>query len=169
MQRQKRPLSAIKYLVVHHTASNDKYSTHETLAAHQAATGFGYHATIDDDLVFTMKGAGKDGRYTFKQHAPLEEVVWGAAGCNYNGAHVSIDGNSLVAPPTDDEVFALVQILAAWAKRLGWKKKDVGRIITHNHVGLHVSATKYVTECPGASIIALMPSIRERVAAYLPA
>ena len=166
--RQQRPLSAIKYLVVHHTASSDAYSTHDSLDAHQRATGLGYHATIDDDLALKMRAAGKDGRWTFRQHAPLTEVVWGAAGCNYNGAHVSIDGNSQVAPPTDDEVFALVQVLAAWAKQLGWQKRDVSRIVTHNYVGLNISATRYGTECPGKPIIAMMPAIRERVAVYLP-
>jgi hypothetical protein len=169
MTRQKRPLTAIKYLVVHHTASADAYSTHETLDAHQRATGLGYHATIDDDAALKAKAAGADGKFTFKQHAPLDEVVWGAAGCNYNGAHVAIDGNGLIAPPTNDEVYALVQVLATWAKQLGWKKSDVGRIVGHDYIGKHVSATRYITECPGKPIIALLPAIRARVAAYLPA
>ena len=169
MTRQKRPLSAIKYIVIHHSASADKYSTHDTLAEHLKATNLGYHITIDDDAVFTAKVAGEDGKYTFRQQAPDDEVVWGAAGCNYNGWHVSIDGNSQVNPPTKDEIHALVQVIAAKAKAWGWKKADVGRIVTHNHVGLHISVSRYMTECPGKPIIALVPEIRERVAAYLPA
>ena len=136
--RQKRPLSAIKYIVIHHTASADAYSTHETLAAHQKATGFGYHATVDDDAALKNKAAGKDGAATWKQQTPL------------------------------DEVDLAVQILAAWAKKLGWRKADVGRIVTHNHVGLHISPTRYVTECPGHALIAMMLAIRSRVASYLP-
>ena len=168
MSRQKRPLSAIRYIVIHHTASNDAYSTHETLAAHQRATGFGYHATVDDDEAIRNKAAGSDGRATWKQQTPLDEVVWGAAGCNFNALHLAFDGNTSTAPPTDDEVHLAVQILAAWCRKLGWRRSDVGRIVTHNHVGLHISARRYVTECPGRALIALMPSIRSRVAAYLP-
>lgn len=167
--RQKRPLSAIKYLVLHHTASNDRYSTHDSLDAHQRATGLGYHVTIDDDAVFQSKAAGADGEFTFKQHAPDDEVVWGAAGGNYNGWHLAIDGNSQTNHPTEDELHAAVQVLAAKAKKLGWRKADVARIVGHNYIGTHVSAKRYVTECPGKPLIALLPSIRERVSAYLPA
>jgi hypothetical protein len=39
-----RPLAAIEWIIVHHTASADRYSTHDTLAEHQAATNLGYHA-----------------------------------------------------------------------------------------------------------------------------
>ena len=166
--RQKRPLSAIRYIVIHHTASADAYSTHETLALHQKATGFGYHATVDDDAALKAKAAGKDGSATWKQQTPLDEVVWGAAGCNYNALHLSFDGNTNTAPPTDDEAHLAVQILAAWAKKLGWRKKDVERLVTHNYVGLHLSAKRYVTECPGHALIQLMPDLRRRVAAYLP-
>lgn len=169
MTRQKRPLSAILYLVLHHSASNDRYSTHETLDAHLKATNLGYHATIDDDAVFAAKAAGSDKQFTFKQHVPLEEVVWGAAGCNYNGAHLSVDGNSSTTGVTDDEVFAVIQVFAAWAKRLGWKKRDVARIVSHQYVGTHISATRYGTECPGTALLAKLPYIREQVAKYLPA
>lgn len=169
MSRQKRKLSDIKYLVLHHTASNDKYSTHSTLDGHLAATGLGYHVTVDDDAVFKAKAAGSDGAFTFKQHAPDDEVVWGAAGCNFNGWHIAIDGNSQQNHPTDDEIHAVVQILATKAKLLGWRKQDAARIVGHNYVGLHLSAKRYATECPGKPLIALLPSIRERVARYLPA
>lgn len=168
MTRQKRPLAAIKWLVLHHSASNDKYSTHETLDAHLLATNLGYHASIDDDAVFKAKEAGHDGKFTFKQHVPLEEVVWGAAGCNYNGAHLSVDGNTSTTGATDDEVFAVIQVFAAWAKRLGWKKRDVARIISHNYVGTSISQPRYVTVCPGSALIAKLPHIREQVAKYLP-
>jgi hypothetical protein len=39
-----RPLAAIEWIIVHHTGSADRYSTHDTLAEHQAATNLGYHA-----------------------------------------------------------------------------------------------------------------------------
>lgn len=173
MTRQKRSLSDIHWLVLHHTASNDKYSTHDTIAAHQAATGLGYHGLVDDDAVFKAKAAGADGHADFGMLAPLDEVVWGAAGCNFNGAHLSVDGNSLTTGVTDDEVNAVIQVFAAWAKKLGWKKADVlgpkSKIIPHSYVGTHISATRYVTECPGAPLVAKLPYIRERVASYLPA
>ena len=168
MSRPSRPLSEIRWVVIHHTASNDKYSTHNTLDEHLRATNLGYHVTVDDDLALTVAGAGKDSHYTFKQHVPDDEVVWGAAGCNYHGWHIAIDGNSLLKAPTEDEIHAVVQVIATKLKRWGWGKKDVGDIISHNHVGLHVSNPKYVTECPGLPIIDRLPEIRRRVAAYLP-
>lgn len=169
-----RPLSAIEWIIVHHTASADKWSTHDTLAEHQRATNLGYHATIDDDAVFQSKAAGHDGKWTFKQQAPLTVKVNGAAGGNYAGAHVAIDGNSdqLV---TEDEKTCLVQVVASWCKQLGWTKADAlgtktkpSRIQGHRFVGLHVSATKYGTACPGEALIAFLPELRRRVAAYLP-
>jgi hypothetical protein len=168
MTRVKRPLSAIQWVVIHHTASNDKYSTHETLDEHLKVTNLGYHVTVDDDLALTIKGAGADSKFTFKQHVPDDEVVWGAAGGNYHGWHISIDGNSLLKPPTEDEKFAVVQIVAQKVKRWGWKKKDVWRIVTHNYIGIHVSKPPYSTECPGLPTIEWMPELRKRVANYLP-
>lgn len=168
MSRQKRLTSDILYLVLHHTASNDKYSTHASLDHHLKATNLGYHVTVDDDMVFAAKAAGHDGKFTFKQHVPDNEVVWGAAGCNYNGWHIAIDGNSQVNPPTDDEKYAVVQILATKAKLLGWRKKDVVRIVSHNWVGTHLSKPRYVTECPGKPLLDWMPTLRAKVAAYLP-
>lgn len=168
MSRQVRKTSDIQYIVLHHTASNDKYSTHETLDEHLRATNLGYHVTIDDDLVFKAKAAGNDGKFTFKQHVPDYEVVWGAAGCNFHGWHIAIDGNSQVNPPTDDEKFAVVQVIAAKAKLLGWRKVDVRRIVSHQWVGQHISTPQYVTECPGKPLLEWLPVLRTRVAAYLP-
>ncbi len=175
MTRQKRTVADIKYMVLHHTASNDRYSTHEILAEHLKATGLGYHVTVDDDAVFQAKAAGADGKFTWKQQAPDDEVVWGAAGCNYSGWHISIDGNSQETPVTDDEKHAVVQIMAAKAKAWGWRKGDVlgtrtqgSRIVGHNYVGTHISKTRYGTECPGRPLIAWIPELRIRVAAYLP-
>ena len=176
MVREKRPLSAITCIVLHHAGSADKWSTHETLHQHLLATNLGYHATVDDDEVFKSKAAGHDGKWTWKVQAPLTEVVWGAAGCNYHGAHISVDGNSGVTGVTEDEKTCVVQITVAWCKQFGWKKKDVlgdkngvgSRLITHNYVGLHISPKRYVTECPGKPLIDWMPEYRARVAAYLP-
>ena len=168
MTRKKRLTSDIKYLVLHHTASADAYSSHDSLDAHLRATNLGYHVTVDDDMALKAKAAGSDGHFTFRQHVPDNEVVWGAAGCNYNGWHLAIDGNSQVKYPTADELHAVVQIFATKAKLLGWRKKDVSRIVSHNYVGLHISPTKYVTECPGLPLIDWMPTLRAKVAAYLP-
>ena len=168
LKRQHRLTSDIKYIVVHHTASNDPTSSHSSLATHLFHTNLGYHVTVDDDAVFKAKGAGNDGKFTFKQQVPDNEVVWGASGCNFNGWHIAIDGNSLVHPPTEDEKFAVVQIIATKAKLFGWRKKDVNRIITHQYVGTHLSPKPYSTACPGKPIIDWMPELRTRVAAYLP-
>lgn len=174
MTRAKRPIAAIKFIVLHHTASADRYSTHETLAEHLKATGLGYHVTVDDDLALQAKAAGSDGKFTFKQQAPDDEVVWGAAGCNFNGWHIAIDGNTKERPPTDDEKHAVVQIIAAKARAWGWRKGDVlgtrtapSRIVGHYYVGSHISAKRYGTECPGPPLIAWLPELRVAVAAYL--
>lgn len=169
MTRQKRPLSAITKIVVHHAGSNDKYSTHESLAEHIKATNLGYHMTVDDDAVFKSKEAGSDGKATFKQQVPDDEVVWGAAGCNYNGWHISIDGNSETTGVTNDEINCLVQIIASKCKQWGWDKDRARKnIITHQYVGLSISRPRYMTACPGNPIIFRMPSIIERVCSYLP-
>lgn len=176
MPRKKRPLDVIEWIILHHTASTDKYSTHETLAAHLAATNLGYHYTVDDDAVFASKAAGADGKWTFKQQAPLDEVVWGAAGANWNAAHIAIDGNSITTPPTADEKRCAVQLAATVAKNLGWKKADVlgtatkpSRLQTHRWVGLNLSTPRYSTECPGPPLEAWMDEYRREVAAFLPA
>lgn len=170
-----RPLSAIEWIIVHHTASADQWSTHDTLADHQEATNLGYHATIDDDAVFRSKAAGRDGKWTWRMQAPLTEKVNGAAGANWNAAHVAVDGNSDQLL-TDDERACLVQVVAGWCKQLGWTKADVlgtklrpSRIQGHRFVGTHISPTKYGTACPGEALIDFLPELRRRVAAYLPA
>ena len=171
MQRGKRTLSALKKhgrVVVHHAGSTDHNSNHETLAAHLKATNLGYHYTVDDDAVFKSKAAGSDGRWTFKQQAPLTDIVWGATGCNEHGIHVSIDGNSITTGVTDDEKTCLAQIIVAIFQQMGWTKKDLWRIVTHQYVGLHISYTKYFTECPGPPIINWMPECIRRVGTYLP-
>jgi hypothetical protein len=92
-----------------------------------------------------------------------------------HGAHVAVDGNSdeLI---TEDEKTCLVQVIASWCRQLGWTQADVlgtatrpSRIQGHRYVGLHISATKYVTACPGEALTAFLPELRRRVAAYLPA
>ena len=177
MPRQKRPISAITTVVIHHSvAGDDKHSTHETLNAHIEHTNYGYHVTIDDDDVFKNKAAGFDGKATFKQQVPDDEVVWGAMGCNYNGWHIAIDGNTGRTGVTKDEIETLIQVVATKVRRWGWTKADVlgtktrpSRIQTHNYIGRFVSRTKYVTECPGKPVIDLMDYIRQRIASYLPA
>ena len=169
MQRQKRRISDITDIVLHHSASRDEYSTHETLDAHLRATNLGYHVSVDDDAVFKSKAAGHDGKATFKQHVPDDEVVWGAAGCNFHGWHLSFDGNSDTMPPTHDEVETAIQIIAAKCRKFGWNKAYARKhIITHQYVGRFISVTKYGTACPGAGVKAVLAYIIDRVCSYLP-
>ena len=169
IKRQHRVIADIKYIVVHHSGAPDPTSNHSSLAQHLFHTNLGYHGVVDDDAVFKSKAAGHDGKAIYKQMCPDNEVVWGAAGCNFNGWHVSIDGTSGIYGVTKDEIECLIQVIATKCKQFGWKKEYARKhIVTHQWVGLHLSTSKYKTECPGEPIIDQMPYIIERVCSYLP-
>lgn len=168
MKRDKRPLSAITAIVIHHAGSNDPHSNHTSLAHHIEVTNLGYHGVVDDDAVFKSKAAGHDGSAVYKQMVPDDEVVWGAAGYNYAGLHLCIDGNSGVYGVTKDEIECLIQVIVAKCRKLGWKKEYARtHIYTHRQVGLSKGTVRYSTECPGKPIIDQMPYIIERACSYL--
>ena len=163
-----RPTDAIRYVVIHHSASNDSTTGLEQLQAERRHRNEGYNVVIDDDDALRNPAAGRDGRADWTQDAADTEVSNGTYGINAKAWNVCIDGNFEVAKPTEDEIATLVQVVAAKVKRWGWRKADVVRIISHKEAGLKLSSTRYGTACPGRNLIARIPEIRRRVAAYLP-
>lgn len=155
---KKRPNPIPEYFGVHHTASDDDSTTPEDIVAERKRRNEGYNGIID---------TCPDGITRYVQDVPDDEISNGTWGVNSIIWNVAIDGNSNESV-TPHEIDMLVQVLAVKMKKYGYKKKDVWRIITHQYAGLHISKPKYFTECPGKRIIALMPSIRNRVAKYLP-
>jgi hypothetical protein len=164
--------SPLILFVVHHSAARDEYSNIQDLIAERKRRNEGYNIVVDDD------GDPDDGRAEWAQDAPDTEVSNGTYGINERAVNFSIDGNLELRPPTIDEYKTLVQVMAAKAKRFGWRKVDAlgdlrtrkpSRIITHQEAGLKYSSAKYRTACPGRFMIALMGELRRDVAGYLPA
>lgn len=152
----------IKWFVVHHSAANDLYTDIEDLVAERARRNEGYNIIIDDEDL------PNNGRVRLVQDAPDNEVSNGVYGLNDVSLNFCIDGNFENSIPTEDEINALVQALAVKAKRLNWNKEYARKhIITHNEAGRLYASVKYVTQCPGKNLIALMPEIIERVITYL--
>lgn len=163
-----RKTSNIRFIVLHHAASNDTYSNPETLKSHRRLSGQGYNFLVDDDDALRDPAKGKDGKYTAVQDAPDTQISNGTYGVNSVAWNICVDGNFETQKPTEDEVFALVQVMAAKARSWGWRKKDVARIVGHGYAGLYLSGIKYGTACPGKHLNARLPEIRLRVSAYLP-
>lgn len=157
------------FVVVHHSASNDSTTGLEHLMAERKRRNEGYNVIIDDDDGELDPRKRADGVADWTQDAPDLVVSNGTYGVNAKSWNVCIDGNFEVSDPTPDEVETLIQVIAAKVRRWGWKKHDVWRIIGHRDAGEKYSKTRYVTACPGRNLYKLLPYIRERVAAYLPA
>lgn len=158
-------------ICIHHSAANDNTSDPETLKHEYQFRGEGYNFVIDDDF-WKEHGTGNDRVFKAVQMLPDDVVSNGAYGANRSGPwyawNICVDGNFEHQEPTGDELFALIQVIAAKAKKWGWKKKDVWRITYHQEIGHKYSSVRYGTACPGRNLIAKIPYIRERVKGYLP-
>jgi hypothetical protein len=154
---------AIQYIVVHHSAANDAYIDAADLINERKQRNEGYNYIIDDDTAPNNKKV-----HASLQDVPDAEVSNGTYGINGIAWNVCVNGNFELRQPSSDEVAELIQVIASKAKRWGWRKDDVHRIITHNEAGRKYSSEYYVTACPGRFMIAKIPYIRERVATYLP-
>ncbi len=154
-----RDVGAIHFVVIHHSAANELTTTLDDLKAERQRRNEGYNLIIRD----------VGGKVAFCQDAPDDVFSNGVFGLNPESWNVSCDGNFDIETPRPELVDTLVQVIAEKLKRWGWKRADVARIIGHQEAGLHYARERYETDCPGKHMIALIPSIRERVAAYLPA
>lgn len=160
-----RPLNSIEYLVIHHPVG--AYDV-DDFRREFAARHEGYNAVVVDDR------DPYNGQSTFAELLPMTTISNGTYGINYQAWNVCVvkgNGNFETTPVTmaDDCVKKLVQVLATKARLLGWRKKDVSRIVGHQFAGLYLSSVRYGTACPGRNMIALIPQIRLAVARYLPA
>ncbi len=152
----------IEFLVIHHSADDDHRVNIDDLVAERKRRGEGYNYIIDDE------DFKNDRKVRQQQDVPDAIISNGVYGLNGISLNVCVNGNHETHPPTLDELDALVQWLAIKAKKLGWCKDDVWRIIGHQEAGAKYSATHYGTACPGKFLIMNIPMIRKRVAAYLP-
>ena len=128
-----------KYLVIHHTVGPDPKDSR-------------YHVVI-----------ARDGtpRFAAAPEAPVSATYL----YNSHTVNLSMVGNFNDGPPTPEQLHTLVQILVAWCWRLGLKASD---ITTHNWVGdCAPGGPRYCTECPGKTVIAMLPDIQARVNKYL--
>lgn len=159
-------------VVVHHSAANDAYSDVESLKAEYRHRGEGYNFVIDDDFK-RLGGTGTDRIYQAVQALPDTVVSNGAYGLNRSGPwygwNICIDGNFEIQEPTEDELHALIQVIAAKTRSWGWRKSDVWRVTYHQEAGHKYSSVRYGTACPGKNIIKRFAWIRSEVARYLPA
>lgn len=156
-----RTLSQIQFIAIHHTAD---HASVDQLLHERARRGEGYNFIIRDDEMPNNR------KFQAVQDAPDTEVSNGTYGANLQSWNVSVVGNFEIEKPTDDEVHALVQVIAAKARAWGWKKRHVSQITYHQYIGkfLAPAGYRYGTACPGKHMIARIPEIRQRVAAYLP-
>ncbi len=167
------PLTSPQLLVVvHHSAANDDYSDAATLAAEYRHRGEGYNFVIDDDFK-RLGGNSRDRIAQAVQTLPDTVVSNGTYGLNRSGPwyswNICVDGNFEHQEPTEDELFALVQVIAIKTKSWGWKKKDaLWRLTYHQEAGQKYSSVRYGTACPGKNIIKRFGEIRQKVAHYLP-
>jgi hypothetical protein len=164
--------SAQLLVVVHHSAANDAYSDPETLKQEYLHRGEGYNFVIDDDWK-RLGGTGTDKVFQAVQLLPDNLVSNGTYGLNRSGPwyawNICIDGNFEISEPTQDELYALVQVVAAKTRAWGWCKRDVAtRLTYHQEAGQKYSAVRYGTACPGRNIIKRFDWIRAEVARYLP-
>jgi len=164
-----RPASAIELVVVHHSAANDEHTDLKELMAERQHRNEGYNAIVDDDAGNLDPRKRRDGIAEWVQDAPDMVISNGTYGVNAKAWNICIDGNFELNDPTPDEVETLIQVIAAKVRSWGWTKADVWRIIGHRDAGAKYSRTPYVTACPGRNLYKLLPYIRQRVAAYLPA
>lgn len=159
-------------VVVHHSAANDDYSNAETLRQEYLHRNEGYNFVIDDDWK-RLGGNGNDKVFQAVQLLDDNLVSNGTYGANRSGPwyawNICIDGNFEIQEPTADELYALVQVVAAKTKKWGWRKKDaMYRLTYHQEVGQKFSSERYGTACPGKNMIRRFADIRAQVARYLP-
>lgn len=158
-----RPLNSIEYFVIHHPVGAYDVADFQREYANRHE---GYNAVVIDDR------DPYNGQATFAELLDMTTISNGTYGINYQAWNICVvkgNGNFENTPVSmaDDCVKKLVQVLAIKAKKLGWRKKDVARIIAHQYAGLYLSSERYVTACPGRNMIALIPQIRTAVARYL--
>ncbi|MCU1393147.1 MAG: hypothetical protein JWM34_1575 [Ilumatobacteraceae bacterium] len=175
-----RAYAPIRKLIVHHTATANKPSNpaavvREVEAYHASGRGFsdtGYNFMIDH------KGVVYEGRAA-RRYASTEVITgedtkgWGVVGAHAKGFNAGSCGVCLIgdfetASPTDAALNSLVTVLAWQASRHridAHGAEDYFDIYGGHHVFANITGHRQVgqTECPGALMYALLPTVRDEV------
>lgn len=143
--------------VVVHCSASDRYNTTiERIRGwhinERKWNDIGYHKVITGD------GVVHQGR-------PDTVIGAGAEGWNEDSLHVCVTGNfdKDAMEPSHPQYKALTQVLATLAKR---HNIPVAEIIGHRDVYTRLGQPQ-AKSCPGKTLYALLPALREAVAAYL--
>ena len=152
----KRDTRKIKYLVIHH--STDEYDL-EWHKAYHMVSGLGYHGMIQDP-----DGDGPK-KAEYMVDTPENEISNGVGGANTVSLNFCVIGDFQKTHPTEQEIHMLVQVLAAKCRQ--YKLDPYKAIQGHYWMAQHIATKPYTTACPGVNLIARLPEIRRRVAAYL--
>jgi hypothetical protein len=160
------------FVCVHHSAADEHHFGIDEFFAEFEKRDEGYNMIITEDEGLPVHHPFFRFQHTqVAQEAPNDMISNGVYGLNQLSWNICINGNFELEHPPQDAVDALIQILASKCKAWGWTKQDaLHRIITHNEAGRFYAPEgyRYITQCPGKYLIALMSEIRTRVASYLP-
>ena len=142
-------LDEVKKIIIHHTAGSGGESVEDIHAYHQRQgwAGIGYHYFIDHSgSVFIGRPDWAKGAHAY--------------GCNSESLGVVLTGNFCDTVPTIGQLRSLVYLIADLCAR-SWI--DVDAVFGHGYI----PGGEHDTACPGSNLMALMPLIRDRVAAIL--
>lgn len=142
-------LSEVKTIIIHHTAGSGGESVEDIHACHQRQgwAGIGYHFFIDHS------------GHVFRGR-PEWAVGAHAYGHNSCSLGVCLAGNFCDQFPSVGQLKSLIYLTADLCAR-SWI--DVDAVFGHGYI----PGGDRDTECPGSNLMAVMPLIRDRVAAIL--
>ena len=148
-EEQLEALSEVKKIIIHHTAGSGGESVEDIHSYHQRQgwSGIGYHYFIDHS------GQVFRGR-------PDWAVGAHAYGHNSCSLGVCLAGNFCQSIPSVGQLRSLIYLAADLCAR-SWI--DVDAVFGHGYI----PGGDRDTECPGSNLMAVMPLIREKVAAIL--
>lgn len=142
-------LDEVKKIIIHHTAGSGGESVEDIHAYHQRQgwAGIGYHYFIDSN------GTVYRGR-------PDWAIGAHAYGFNSDSLGVCLAGNFSDTVPFLGQLRSLIYLTADLCAR-SWI--DVDAVYGHGYI----PGGEHDTACPGTNLMAVMPLIRDRVAAVL--
>lgn len=148
-EEQLDALSEVKRIIIHHTAGSGGESVEDIHAFHQRQgwAGIGYHYFID---------------YSGKIFRGRPDTAVGAHAYGYNSESlgVCLAGNFCESVPSVGQLRSLIYLTADLCAR-SWI--DVDSVFGHGYI----PGGEHDTDCPGTNLMAVMPLIRDRVAAIL--
>ncbi|MFM8238243.1 MAG: N-acetylmuramoyl-L-alanine amidase [Actinomycetota bacterium] len=171
----------VEKIVVHHTATPNSVTDYDAICrgilAYETSRGFfdiAYNWLIDPEgRIYEGRWAANyaDGRPHTGESSGRNVRGAHALGCNSRTIGVALIGNYEEATPTPQMVDALVRLLAWKCARWGLDPlgrgpyvsmggtRDIRNITGHRDVGS--------TLCPGENVVAVLPTVRRRVADVL--